>query len=148
MVCGQMIEMKEGFALNKLKLLTMSDIPTEEVQWLWYPYLPRGKITIIQGDPGEGKTTFVLALAALLTCGLPKPWATQEQMTELIREAREIHRLLEQAGKKRERRFSLPTIRLPRPSSEWLLIPAVLVGLLALWYGWAALWNGLTTLFP
>ena len=78
----------------------------------------------------------------------PKPWATQEQMTELIREAREIHRLLEQAGKKRERRFSLPTIRLPRPSSEWLLIPAVLVGLLALWYGWAALWNGLTTLFP
>ena len=44
MVCGQMIEMKEGFALNKLKLLTMSDIPTEDVQWLWYPYLPRGKI--------------------------------------------------------------------------------------------------------
>lgn len=78
----------------------------------------------------------------------PNPWATQEQMTELIREAREIHRLLEQAGKKRERRFSLPTIRLPRPSSEWLLIPAVLVGLLALWYGWAALWNGLTILFP
>lgn len=78
----------------------------------------------------------------------PKPWATQEQMVELIREAREIHRLLEQAGKKSGRLFSLPTIRLPRPSSEWLLIPAVLVGLLALWYSWAALWNGLTTLFP
>lgn len=59
--------------MNKLKLLTMSDIPAEEVQWLWYPYLPRGKITIIQGDPGEGKTTFVLALAALLTQGLPVP---------------------------------------------------------------------------
>lgn len=77
MVCGQMIEMKEGFALNKLKLLTMSDIPTEEVQWLWYPYLPRDKITIIQGDPDEGKTTFVLALAALLTCGLPMPGDTE-----------------------------------------------------------------------
>ena len=51
--------------MNKLKLLTISDIPTEEVRWLWYPYLPRGKITIIQGDPGEGKTTYVLALAAL-----------------------------------------------------------------------------------
>lgn len=59
--------------MNKLKLLTMSDIPAEEVRWLWYPYLPRGKITIIQGDPGEGKTTFVLALAALLTQGLPVP---------------------------------------------------------------------------
>ena len=78
----------------------------------------------------------------------PSPWTTQEQMVELIREAREIHRLLEQAGKKREQHFSLPTIRLPRPSPEWLLIPTVLVGLLALWYGWATLWNGLTTLFP
>lgn len=65
--------------MNKLKLLTMSDIPAEEVQWLWYPYLPRGKITIIQGDPGEGKTTFVLALAALLTQGLPVPGGADGQ---------------------------------------------------------------------
>lgn len=65
--------------MNKLKLLTMSDIPAEEVQWLWYPYLPRGKITIIQGDPGEGKTTFVLALAALLTQGLPVSGGTDGQ---------------------------------------------------------------------
>lgn len=65
--------------MNKLKLLTMSDIPAEEVRWLWYPYLPRGKITIIQGDPGEGKTTFVLALAALLTQGLPMPGSADSQ---------------------------------------------------------------------
>lgn len=37
---------------------------------------------------------------------------------------------------------------LTQPSLEWLLVPVVLLGLLALWYGWAALWNGLTTLFP
>ena len=78
----------------------------------------------------------------------PSPWTTKEQTAELIRETKEIHRLLEQAGKKRERRFSLPDIHLPRPSLEWLLLPAMLLGLLALWYGWAALWNGLTTLFP
>jgi len=65
--------------LSKLKLLTMSDIPAEEVRWLWYPYLPRGKITIIQGDPGEGMTTFVLALASLLTRGLPAPGNTESQ---------------------------------------------------------------------
>lgn len=59
--------------MNKLKLLNMGDIQAEEVQWLWRPYLPRGKVTIIQGDPGEGKTTFVLALTALLTQGLPMP---------------------------------------------------------------------------
>ena len=35
----------------------MSDIETEEVKWLWYPYIPIGKVTIIQGDPGEGKTS-------------------------------------------------------------------------------------------
>ena len=65
--------------MNKLKLLTMSDILAEEVRWLWYPYLPRGKITIIQGDPGEGMTTFVLALASLLTRGLPAPGNTESQ---------------------------------------------------------------------
>lgn len=65
--------------MSKLKLLTMSDIPAEEVRWLWYPYLPRGKITIIQGDPGEGMTTFVLALASLLTRGLPAPGNTESQ---------------------------------------------------------------------
>lgn len=58
---------------QQLKLLTMSDIRAEDVRWLWRPYLPRGKITIIQGDPGEGKTTFVLALTALLTRGFPMP---------------------------------------------------------------------------
>jgi len=58
---------------TKLKLIAMSEIQAEEVKWLWYPYIPFGKITIIQGDPGEGKTTFVLALTALLTRGLPMP---------------------------------------------------------------------------
>ena len=52
---------------NKLKLIKMSSVDVEEVQWIWYPYIPYGKVTIIQGDPGEGKTTFILALIALLT---------------------------------------------------------------------------------
>lgn len=76
------------------------------------------------------------------------PWATREQAAELIREIKKVRRLAEQAGKKKERSVSFPTIRLPRPSLEWLLLPAVLLGLLVLWYGWVTLWNGLTTLFP
>lgn len=56
-----------------LKLISMNEIQTEEVAWLWYPYLPRGKLTIIQGDPGEGKTTFVLAVIAALTTGASLP---------------------------------------------------------------------------
>lgn len=51
----------------------MSEINAEEVQWLWYPYIPLGKLTIIQGDPGEGKTSFILAVIAALTRGEPLP---------------------------------------------------------------------------
>ncbi len=60
-----------------LKLISMNEIKTKEVAWLWYPYLPRGKLTIIQGDPGEGKTTFVLAVIAALTTGTPLPESGQ-----------------------------------------------------------------------
>ena len=54
----------------ELKLIHMEDVVSKEVEWLWYPY---GKITIIEGDPGEGKTTLVLMLAAALSKGLPLP---------------------------------------------------------------------------
>ena len=56
-----------------LELIRMSDIQPEEVQWLWYPYIPLGELTVIQGDPGEGKTTFVLAVIAALTKGEALP---------------------------------------------------------------------------
>lgn len=57
----------------ELKLIHMEDVVSKEVKWLWYPYIPYGKITIIEGDPGEGKTTLVLKLAAVLSRGLPLP---------------------------------------------------------------------------
>ena len=52
---------------NNLNLINMRDVPIEPVQWLWYPYIPIGKLTMVQGDPGDGKTTFVLAVIAALT---------------------------------------------------------------------------------
>ena len=57
----------------ELKLIHMEEVVSKEVEWLWYPYIPYGKITIIEGDPGEGKTTLVLKLAAALSMGLPLP---------------------------------------------------------------------------
>lgn len=42
-------------------------VKTKKIEWLWEPYIPLGKITIIEGDPGDGKTSFVLFLAALLS---------------------------------------------------------------------------------
>jgi hypothetical protein len=44
-----------------------SNVKSSDVQWLWYPYIPCGKITILQGDPGEGKSTFIIHVAAILT---------------------------------------------------------------------------------
>lgn len=51
----------------------MSSVEVEEIQRIWYPYIPCGKVTIIQGGPGEDKTTFVLAMIALLTKGEALP---------------------------------------------------------------------------
>jgi len=47
----------------------MDTVKAEEIKWLWKSYIPFGKLTIIQGDPGGGKTTFSLWLASLLTQG-------------------------------------------------------------------------------
>jgi hypothetical protein len=48
-------------------IIRMSDVEQTEVDWLWYPYIPFGKLTIIQGNPGEGKTFFAMQLAAACT---------------------------------------------------------------------------------
>ena len=54
-----------------LRLINMEDVAVEQVEWLLYPFIPYGKVTIIQGDPGEGKTTMVLQIIAKLTKGEP-----------------------------------------------------------------------------
>jgi len=53
----------------ELKMIRMSEIQSQDIGWLWYPFIPYGKLTIIQGDPGDGKTTMVLNLAAKLSKG-------------------------------------------------------------------------------
>lgn len=53
----------------ELKLINMDTVEVEQIEWLLYPFIPYGKVTIIQGDPGEGKTTMVLQIIAKLTRG-------------------------------------------------------------------------------
>ena len=55
----------------ELKLINMELVKVEQIEWLLYPFIPFGKVTIIQGDPGEGKTTMVLQIIAKLTRGEP-----------------------------------------------------------------------------
>lgn len=63
---------------KELKIINMEDVETKEVEWLWYPYIPYGKVTIVQGDPGEGKTTFILHLSALLSKGEILPLSNEK----------------------------------------------------------------------
>ena len=54
-------------------LIFMDSVEPQEVQWLWYPYIPLGKVTILMGDPGEGKSTLALNIAAAVSRGLAFP---------------------------------------------------------------------------
>ncbi|MCQ2529538.1 MAG: AAA family ATPase [Saccharofermentans sp.] len=53
----------------ELKLNKLEEVELEDVNWLWYPYIPFGKITVIQGDPAQGKTHLLLKIAAQCTTG-------------------------------------------------------------------------------
>ena len=65
--------------MAELKIISMDEVPVEEVEWLWYPYIPFGKLSIIHGDGGEGKTTLILQLAALLSRGEKLPCDSTER---------------------------------------------------------------------
>ena len=52
-----------------VKIIRMSDVELTPVEWLWKPYLPFGKLSVLQGNPGEGKTYFAMHLAAACTNG-------------------------------------------------------------------------------
>lgn len=54
-------------------VMKMSEIEETVVQWLWYPFIPFGKVTLIQGNPGKGKTWLAMAIAAYCTNGKELP---------------------------------------------------------------------------
>ena len=61
--------LKEPPKKDSVKIIRMSDVELTPVEWLWKPYLPFGKLSVLQGNPGEGKTYFAMHLAAACTNG-------------------------------------------------------------------------------
>lgn len=67
-----------------------SDVEAIPVQWLWYPYIAIGKITLLQGDPGDGKSTMMLHIISELSIGgrtpdgkeIGDPWRVLYQCSE------------------------------------------------------------------
>ena len=64
--------------------LLLSQVETQEVHWLWDKHLPLGKITLLDGDPGMGKSLLALNLAARVSSGLPMPDGTPGQQGGVI----------------------------------------------------------------
>jgi len=63
------IVLKEPSKPETVKIIRMSDVELTPVEWLWKPYLPFGKLSVLQGNPGEGKTYFAMHLTAACTNG-------------------------------------------------------------------------------
>ncbi len=69
---GITLNSDEVFIIRKkptslVPVIRISEVEQMEVKWLWKPYIPFGKLTIMQGNPGEGKTYVAMQLAAACT---------------------------------------------------------------------------------
>jgi putative DNA primase/helicase len=64
-------------ASPRLVIEQLSDVRAEEVDWIWPGRLARGKLTMLIGDPGSGKTFVTLDAAARLSSGNAWPDGTQ-----------------------------------------------------------------------
>lgn len=62
-----------ALAQNELDIVPLATIDPEEITWLWYPYVPLKKLTLMEGDPSSGKTYLILAIAAAITQGYRLP---------------------------------------------------------------------------
>ena len=56
-----------------LRVVRMADVAPETVSWLWFPYIPLGKLTLLEGDGGLGKSWLTCALATAVSCGRGLP---------------------------------------------------------------------------
>ena len=78
---------------------------------------------------------------------------TRTQMDELLKAVKHLEQMNEQAGKRNEKRFSLPGIRLPRlrphlDGPTWAVLLMGIAALLLLWWGLDTVWSSLSLLLP
>ncbi len=69
-------EPKAEMPIHKWPLIKASSVTPKAVSWLWYPYVPSGKLTLLTGDPEMGKSWIICAIAAAVTTGKPLPGAS------------------------------------------------------------------------
>ena len=67
------VEFADPNSAAGLELLCAADHPAEPVEWLWPHRIALGKVTLIAGDPGLGKSVLALDVAARVSRGQPFP---------------------------------------------------------------------------
>lgn len=80
----KMIENEMNVTVH-LEIIKASEIEPKEVKWLWYPYIPFGRVTLLQGDPGDGKSKLMLSVAALLSKGEVLPFTDEDREPTVLR---------------------------------------------------------------
>jgi 5S rRNA maturation endonuclease (ribonuclease M5) len=58
---------------SDISLVCIAEVEAETVSWLWLPYIPKGKLTLLEGDPGIGKSWVSLAIATAVSIGRGLP---------------------------------------------------------------------------
>src|SRR5262245_29029957 len=72
--CSTESEPQRGPKMRRvLRTISLDEIEPEQTCWLWEPYYPLGEMTLIQGNPGVGKSQLSLDLAMRVATGLPMP---------------------------------------------------------------------------
>lgn len=69
---------------NDRKYLWYSEVQSLPVKWLWYPYIPYGKISVLQGDPGCGKSMMMVDLISRFTTGKTLPGGSTVEPINVI----------------------------------------------------------------
>lgn len=62
----------------KKDYIKYSDVETKEIEWLWFPYLPKGMVSIVQGDPKSGKTFMLIDIISRITRGDYMPLSVEK----------------------------------------------------------------------
>jgi hypothetical protein len=68
----------------KARLVKASTIKPIPIEWLWGGYLAKGKLHVIAGQPGTGKTTLFISLIAAITSGGTLPDDSKARMGNVI----------------------------------------------------------------
>jgi len=95
-------------------LVLVADVDREQVTWLWPGRIPRGKLVVLDGDPGVGKST--LTIAAKVSTGSPFPDGARPERGDVILLSAEddiadtIRPRLEAAGADLNRCWVLPDV--------------------------------------